>query len=80
MVAMSDFFGSIEQHQKALLLIAFIVNNLPLPFDSVTIMMITHFVASVVGKIIAEKSHGGIYKGDVASSTESQKTQHMQTL
>ena len=44
---MSDFLVNIEQHQKALLLIG----CLPLPFHSATIMMITRFVASAVGKI-----------------------------
>ena len=44
---MSDFLVNLEQHQKALLLIG----CLPLPFDSATIMMITRFVASAVGKI-----------------------------
>ena len=44
---MSDFLVNLEQHQKALLL----VGCLPLPFDSATIMMITRFVASAVGKI-----------------------------
>ena len=44
---MSDFLVNLEQHQKALLLIG----CLPLPFDSATIVMITHFVASAVGKI-----------------------------
>ena len=43
----SDFLVNLEQHQKALLLIG----CLPLPFDSATIMMITRFVASAVGKI-----------------------------
>ena len=38
---------NLEQHQKALLLIG----CLPLPFDPATIMMITRFVASAVGKI-----------------------------
>ena len=44
---LSDFLVNLEQHQKALLLIG----CLPLPIDSVTIMMITHFLASAVGKI-----------------------------
>ena len=44
---MSDFLVKLEQHQKDLLLIG----CLPRPFDSATIMMITHFVASAVGKI-----------------------------
>ena len=44
---MFDFLVNLEQHQKALLLIG----CLPLPFDSATIMMITRFVASAVGKI-----------------------------
>ena len=43
----SDFLVNLEQHQKALLLIG----CLPLPFDSVTIMVITRFVSSAVGKI-----------------------------
>ena len=38
---------NLEQHQKALLLIG----CRPLPFDSVTIMMITRFVASAAGKV-----------------------------
>ena len=44
---MSDFLVNFEQHQKALLLIG----CLPLPFDSATIMVITRFVASAVGRI-----------------------------
>ena len=44
---MSDFLVNLEQHQKALLLIG----CLHLPFDSATIMTITRFVASAVGKI-----------------------------
>ena len=44
---MSDFLVNLEQRQKALVLIG----CLPLPFDSVTIIMITRFVASAVGKI-----------------------------
>ena len=44
---MSDFLVNFEQHQKALLLIG----CLPLPFDSATIIIITRFVASAVGKI-----------------------------
>ena len=42
----SDFLVNLEQHQKALLLIG----CLPLSFDSATIMMITRFVVSAVGK------------------------------
>ena len=44
---MSDSLANLEQHQKALLLIG----SLPLLFDSATIMMITRFVDSVIGKI-----------------------------
>ena len=44
---MSNFLEYLEQHQKALLLI----RCLPVPFDSATIIMITCFVASEVGKI-----------------------------
>ena len=44
---MSDFLVNLEQYQKALLLIG----CLPVPFDSATIMMLTRFVASAVGKI-----------------------------
>ena len=44
---MSDFLVDLEQHQKALLL----TGCLPLLFDSATIMMITRFVTSAVGKI-----------------------------
>ena len=44
---MSNFLENLEQHQKALLLIG----CLPVPFDSATIMIITCFVASEVGKI-----------------------------
>ena len=43
---MSDFIVNLEQHQKAFLLI----RCLPLPFNSATIMTITRFVASAVGK------------------------------
>ena len=44
---MSDFLVNLEQHQKAL----WLIGCLPLPFDSATIMIITRFVASAVGKI-----------------------------
>ena len=44
---MSDFLVNLEQHQKALLLIG----CLPLHFDLTTIMMITRFVTSAVGKM-----------------------------
>ena len=44
---MFDFLVNFKQHQKALL----VTGCLPLPFDSATIIMITHFVASAVGKI-----------------------------
>ena len=44
---MYDFLVNREQHQKVLLLIG----CPPLPFDSATIMMITPFVASAVGKM-----------------------------
>ena len=46
-VAMSDFLVDLEQHQKALLSIG----CLPVPFDRVTIRMITPYVASATGKI-----------------------------
>ena len=45
---LSDFLVNLEQHQKALSLIG----CLPLPFDSVTIMMIIRFAASAIGKIL----------------------------
>ena len=43
----SSFLTNLDQHNKALML----VGCLPLPFDSVTVTVLTHFVASGVGKI-----------------------------
>ena len=41
------FFTNLDQDSKALML----VGCLPLPFDSVTVTVLTRFVASAVGKI-----------------------------
>ena len=43
----SSFLTNLDQHNKALML----VGCLPLPFDSVTVTLLTRFVASAVGKI-----------------------------
>ena len=43
----SSFLTNLDQHNKALMLIG----CLPLPFDSVTVTVLTRFVASAVGKI-----------------------------
>ena len=43
----SSFLTNLDQHNKALML----VGCLPLPFDSVTVTVLTRFVASAVGKI-----------------------------
>ena len=43
----SSFLTNLDQHNKALML----VGRLPLPFDSVTVTVLTRFVASAVGKI-----------------------------
>ena len=43
----SSFLTNLDQHNKALML----VECLPLPFDSLTVTVLTRFVASAVGKI-----------------------------
>ena len=52
----SEFIGKLDRHQKALLLLG----CLRLPFDAVTITMITRFIAAAVGeiyKLCAERLH-----------------------